>query len=262
MSLWKKEYCPFCGTKVGLLKYRMQDNIAVCPTCFAKADLDEESFKLMNIDTLSECYEKRKKDLELFRQFRATNEVKIGLFGAQYFREDANLGTWYVSSSKKPDNPTLFRHEELAHFELLEDGNSVASGGLGRAAVGGILFGGVGAVVGAVTGGKITKKVLTSLEVVIILNNPYRKKITVNCKGMDKSVKSGSMMYKQYMQEAHNLMMFLHGIKARANATSSFRESSTAASSADELLKFKNLLDMGVITEEEFAIKKKQLLNL
>ena len=193
---------------------------------------------------------------------RVTNEVKIGLFGTQYFREDANLGVWYVSSSKKPDNPTLFRHEELAHFELLEDGNSVSIGGLGRAAVGGILFGGVGAVVGAVTGGKVTKKVLTSLEVVIVLNNPYRKKIMINCMGGEKNIKSGSMKYKHYMQDAQNLMIFLHGIKARAKASLSPIESPPDASAADEILQFKKLLDMGVITEEEFVVKKKQLLGL
>ncbi|WP_439022800.1 SHOCT domain-containing protein [Bacillus thuringiensis] len=31
---------------------------------------------------------------------------------------------------------------------------------------------------------------------------------------------------------------------------------------ADELKKFKELLDMGVITEDEFNAKKKQLLNI
>lgn len=35
-----------------------------------------------------------------------------------------------------------------------------------------------------------------------------------------------------------------------------------AASSADELLKFKQLLDQGIITQEEFDAKKKQLLGL
>ena len=35
-----------------------------------------------------------------------------------------------------------------------------------------------------------------------------------------------------------------------------------AVSSADELKKFKELLDMGVITQEEFDAKKKQLLGL
>lgn len=33
-------------------------------------------------------------------------------------------------------------------------------------------------------------------------------------------------------------------------------------SAADELIKFKNLLDMGIITQEEFDAKKKQLLGL
>lgn len=35
-----------------------------------------------------------------------------------------------------------------------------------------------------------------------------------------------------------------------------------APSAADEILKFKNLLDMGVITQEEFELKKKELLRL
>ena len=34
------------------------------------------------------------------------------------------------------------------------------------------------------------------------------------------------------------------------------------ASAADELKKFKELLDMGIITQEEFDAKKKQLLGL
>lgn len=37
---------------------------------------------------------------------------------------------------------------------------------------------------------------------------------------------------------------------------------SQSVSSADELLKFKNLLDIGIITQEEFEQKKKQLLGL
>ncbi len=37
---------------------------------------------------------------------------------------------------------------------------------------------------------------------------------------------------------------------------------STAVSSADEIMKLKKLMDMGVITQEEFDTKKKQLLEL
>ncbi len=40
-----------------------------------------------------------------------------------------------------------------------------------------------------------------------------------------------------------------------------FNKKNASFSVADELLKFKNLLDMGAITQEEFDLKKKQLLN-
>ena len=39
-------------------------------------------------------------------------------------------------------------------------------------------------------------------------------------------------------------------------------ESSNSFSVADEILKFKQLLDSGIITKEEFDDKKKQLLGL
>ena len=42
----------------------------------------------------------------------------------------------------------------------------------------------------------------------------------------------------------------------------SVKESPALASTADEILKYKNLLDGGIITQEEFDAKKKQLLGL
>jgi hypothetical protein len=39
-------------------------------------------------------------------------------------------------------------------------------------------------------------------------------------------------------------------------------DNSAPISAADELKKFKELFDMGVITQEEFDIKKKQLLGI
>lgn len=41
-----------------------------------------------------------------------------------------------------------------------------------------------------------------------------------------------------------------------------FSNKANCASSADELIKFKNLLDAGAITQEEYNAKKKQLLGL
>lgn len=47
-----------------------------------------------------------------------------------------------------------------------------------------------------------------------------------------------------------------------AENTDTSSKKNASFSVADELLKFKNLLDMGAITQEEFDLKKKQLLNL
>lgn len=38
-------------------------------------------------------------------------------------------------------------------------------------------------------------------------------------------------------------------------------ENKNASSEADEILKYKNLLDMGVITQDEFGQKKKQIMG-
>lgn len=48
----------------------------------------------------------------------------------------------------------------------------------------------------------------------------------------------------------------------RVNATSKPLQQAAFISEADELAKFKKLLDQGILTEEEFAAKKKQLLGL
>ena len=48
----------------------------------------------------------------------------------------------------------------------------------------------------------------------------------------------------------------------RQNAVRSMTKSELSSSQADELKKYKNLLDSGIITQEEFEAKKKQLLNL
>ena len=54
-------------------------------------------------------------------------------------------------------------------------------------------------------------------------------------------------------QEAMNFITKLEEIK---------RTQKTSSSSADELKKYKELLDMGAITPEEYEKKKKQLLNI
>lgn len=54
----------------------------------------------------------------------------------------------------------------------------------------------------------------------------------------------------------------IHEVLNEINSKDEKSESISVSSVADELKKFKELLDMGILTQEEFDAKKKQLLNL
>ena len=63
------------------------------------------------------------------------------------------------------------------------------------------------------------------------------------------------------------ILKSLAGIKSNFgdnndNDKEQLEDNTNNSSQADEILKFKNLLDQGIISEEEFDAKKKQLLNL
>ena len=60
---------------------------------------------------------------------------------------------------------------EVIGYEVLEDGKTITSGGLGSAILGGALFGGVGAIVGSITGGKTTSRKVKSLRLKLTFNN-------------------------------------------------------------------------------------------
>ena len=73
------------------------------------------------------------------------------------------------------------------------------------------------------------------------------------------SCKSNSMTYKMCMNEATDAMQFLNSIFEGGKKSASVIAPTQDA--ADALLKYKSLLDSGVLTEEEFNTKKRELLQ-
>lgn len=154
----------------------------------------------------------------------------------------------------------IFDYANLLSYELLEDGQTITKGGLGRAVAGGLLFGGVGAIVGGVTGGKKTKGVCTSMKIRITLKNAHTDTVYITL--INTETKTNGFIYKT-MQSSAQLCISALDIIADQNSTEEMSNlESETVSSADEILKFKNLLDAGIITQEEFEAKKKQLLGL
>jgi len=179
-------------------------------------------------------------------------------------------GTW--------GNSEFYPYSSIVAFELLEDGESKVSGGLGRALVGGALFGGVGAVVGGVTGTKTTRGICKNLRIKVTVNNMSNPVVYLTFGDDSFGVeKSSSKFKKSYSiaQECLSVLQLICDIQNQSppepivmtelpqEPINNDNIPTTAmTSSADEIRKLKSLLDSGVITDEEFVIAKKNLLGM
>ena len=248
--------CLVCGKSLGAFtpKVMISDGL-VCIECWTKAGLDNSMNALMSGNqysgtTIKEMIAIREKNQLLISNFKATKNV-----GAISF--DDNTQTFIITKSK--NSKDLYRYSQIVAFELLEDGESVTKGGLGRAVVGGLLFGGVGAVVGGVTGAKKTKSICKSMQIKITLRNSPRQTEYLSFLAVE--TKTNSFIYQTAYKSAQDALSALQ-LAVDVADTSSAQTSTQTASGADEILKYKGLLDAGVITEEEFNAKKAQILGL
>ena len=161
----------------------------------------------------------------------------------------------------------IFTFDEIVDYDLYENNESISSGGLGRAVAGGLLLGGVGAIVGGVTGKKKTKSTCESMYLHISTTSYFFPSLMIPY--ITKEIKTKSNDYTKALSKAKETMSCLEGV-FKVNEDSKGPQkveivSSTQTSDDDpieKVKKLKELLDLGVITEEEFDQKKKQLLNL
>ncbi|NME66034.1 hypothetical protein HF846_15710 [Clostridium cadaveris] len=131
--------------------------------------------------------------------FISTSEVK----GYIKFNDD----TKQILISPK-FNPRIINYSDILDFELIEDGETVVTkGGLGKAVAGGVLFGGVGAIVGGTTSKKKSITSISGLKIKIVvkdMNNPnsYINLITT-------STKTDSFIYKNSYEIAQKILSML-----------------------------------------------------
>lgn len=160
----------------------------------------------------------------------------------------------------------LFYYSELIGFDCFEDGSSVTQGGLGGSIIGAAVTGNIfGAMLGGSVSKKKTKSVCESMSVVLRLQHPEKSSITITF--ISSSTKRDSMFYKQTVKTARECTAKLQNIveaNQTAQQTSSTQNFSNqqSISAADEIMKFKELCEQGIISKEEFEAKRKQLLNL
>ena len=252
-----KVTCAICNNEVGLHRFQLQKDVWICPSCLDKLGGTSDLNNFMNIKNtpIEELKVKIQENTQKLETFAPTK--KIG----NYLWVDETHKQWTIPTgiiSTKINNSTIYDYSDIVKFELIEDGESITKGGLGSAIAGNILFGGTGAIVGSITGGKKTKSLCSKMQIAISLNNIQNPITYINL--ISTETKKDGPVYKSSCNFAQEILSVLQLICNSNNATENSPTSSTSA--ADEIKKYKELLDMGAITQEEFDKKKQELLNL
>lgn len=285
--------CIVCGNKVGMMGNRLGKYRWICSKCTKKAGgiLNFGSLKAMNDEEIRSLVENNG-GIEMCTKNGSIANLVSGrwdIFSEDYLSLQNERKSKFISTRSIENYMEIDEKNELIHFystsirgalksfmglgkgdyyttykdvigfELLENGTSVTKGGLGATVAGGMLFGAIGALAGSNIGSKKTKQACTSLQVKVTLNDMETPSFFIDIiEG--RKVKNTSVAYKNAMKTAQNIISILQIICNDNEQNLAVPEKTTSA--ADEIKKYKELLDIGAITEKEFELKKKQLLEL
>lgn len=233
--------CPVCGGKLGLLNREKSADGPICAGCsnffFSKLGIRAAKQPTSALADYWVTLEQRRK------AFKETDSIYDG--DALFVSIDRPNRLFCIGHRSGDKGPRMiYAFDEVAGYESDADDVMVTQsvGGIGRAVVGAAVAGPVGAIVGAATAKTETRKGRSKESVSIRFALPLGESslpTTVYPGGMTAFLKS-----RKVSQE-----------NPQAAATA-------VPSAADELLKFKQLLDMGAVTEAEYNAKKAQLLGL
>lgn len=250
--------CVVCDKQVGWIdSHPIANKERLCVDCFLKGGFKfTMPTKTMTAPQIRAVIQEREQSAVALKSFVITKKID------SFLEVDENEKKWLIPDGffggKK--NPGVYNYSDIIDFELLEDGHSISKGGLGRALVGGVLMGGVGAIVGGVTGGKKNKSVCDSLKIKITLNSIATPTIYINF--ITTPTRNNSWVYKTNYSFAQECLSILQLMCNSVEQQQKLNDSIPRVSGADEILKYKQLLDAGIITQKEFEEKKKQILGV
>ena len=171
----------------------------------------------------------------------------------------------------KPSSIQVLRYSDIVSISYEENGNNVYNKSLGGAVVGGLLFGGVGAIVGGNTAKATQNKEVSSMSIKILLKSTSDSAIILtiyNGPTLKTKETADRMHYEGLMKEVtgiKDIFSIIIDITDKSNsliASSPTPLMSSTSSVADELAKLAKLKDAGILSEEEFNAQKSKLLNL
>ena len=167
----------------------------------------------------------------------------------------------------------MIEMRDIVSAELFQDGDSVTktmrSSQLGGALIGGLAFGGVGAIVGGLSGQTRTSTKIKQIALRIVANDPSSPLHDITF--MNTEQKKDGIVYTAAMKNARHWHGILEILIKRADVEMKASQPAAAApqaaatvalagSVADELEKLASLRNAGILTDDEFNTQKSKLL--
>lgn len=176
-----KAKCEICGEKLGKFNTVQLQDGCICGMC----NRISQKSMLASVADVKQAWEENHRR---FQTFKAS--MTITNIGSGFLFVDTEHQLCYITHGKKPkEEPVVFKFSEIEEYRLEQVGQRTITktkGGLGRAVVGGALFGAAGAIVGASTAKTETKQVggvpilqvdlnLNGLKTTLSMSNPPLK---------------------------------------------------------------------------------------
>lgn len=158
----------------------------------------------------------------------------------------------------------IYKYSDIISYEISENGKQVLQGSVGKSLVGGFFFG----LPGAIAGSSVSKQIddiCLQLNLLIRVNDFDNPQITLALI-QEGSYEKNSAHYistKSTLQAACAQLEYIINFKTlEQSAVSQSQHTPVEKSSIGQLQDLKEMLDSGLITQEDYELKKKQILGL
>lgn len=110
-------------------------------------------------------------------------------------------------------NKEVINIKEITSYELVQNDNVVSKGGLGASVAGGLLFGGIGAIVGSQVGAKHTRQKISIFRIKLITTDFNRPVLYVDLLPLGKMY-TDTIMYKTTLEKADKVLSVLYNLSS------------------------------------------------
>ncbi len=168
-------------------------------------------------------------------------------------------------------------YKDVLASEISENGNTITrssrSSQLGGALIGGLALGGVGAIIGGLSGKTVSSDNVQGIDLHLIVNrtnSPIHSINFLEASGENSEIKKSSVLYQESMQKARNWHSLFQVIIRQANEDDKIKEREIAQktlhsiehkSVVDKIKELVDLRDQEVISDAEFTTLKEKLLS-